>query len=180
MSFTLRRISLLDGEAVLPLADAKAHIVVEHEIDDALIAQLRDAAITHIEKMSGIALAPSRFRWTIPCFFSTIELPVRPATNLEEVAFLDSQAAFISYTGARLVENKVLPSHALGWPSSSGPIVMTFMAGLSAPDEAPDLLAAVKLLLGHLYKYREATADRAVTDIPLGVSALIQPYRNIL
>ncbi|WGD32016.1 head-tail connector protein [Ancylobacter sp. WKF20] len=47
-------------------------------------------------------------------------------------------------------------------------------------DEVPaDVVAAIKLLVGHLYEAREASfiGQGAVTEVPFGFHDLIEPYR---
>lgn len=177
---TLTRATLLDGDAILPLDDAKAHLRVLHDDEDDLIASLRDAAISHVERTSGVALAPSGWLWTMPRFPAWIELPMSPATELGNVTYLDSAGATQSYTGARLVGNVVYPAAGGVFPIAYMQASVSFTAGLTSPDKAPDLLAAVKIFLTHLYENRGATSDRPVSEIPLGVDALIQTYRQVL
>jgi len=41
----------------------------------------------------------------------------------------------------------------------------------------PPILAAMKLLIGHLYENREATSEAKLTSVPLAVAALLAPWR---
>lgn len=144
---TLRRLTPINGDAVLPLADAKQQCRVLHNDEDALIAALRDAAIAHVEKLSGIALAPADFEWSTRRYTES-ELPMRPVT-------------------------------AVTATEADGITTATFTAGIATPADAPDLIAAVRLMLGHLYAHREAVGS-VMAELPLGVQALVDLNRRIL
>lgn len=178
---TLTRVTPLDGEAILPLADAKLHLRVTHDEEDSLIEALRDAAVSHVERVSGIALAPGDWRWTLSRFPSRIELPIAPVTAVDGVTYLDADGASQTYTDARLVDGAVYPAAGGSWPYAYDGVTVEFTAGLSDPGEAPELTAAAKLMLGHLYAHREAVqVGQTPTELPLGVQALIDTYRKVL
>lgn len=143
----LTRLTPLDGDAILPLKDAKEQVRVTHDDEDNTITVLRDAAIRNVERVSGVILAPTEFRWTAPRFGASIELPVGPVISLEGVTFLDAAGAEQIYADARLVGNSVMPAAGSGWPAAHGQIAVEFTAGLDAPEDAPELLAAVRLKL---------------------------------
>lgn len=177
---TLTRLAPIDGEAILPLTDCKAHLRVSHDSEDALIGSLRNAAIGHVERVSGVALASGQWRWALPRFTSRIELPIGPVTAVDAVTYLDADGATQTYADARLIEGQVYPASGGSWPAAYDSVAVEFTAGLEGADEAPELLAAVMLLLGHLYLHREATTADALKEVPLGVDALIGTYRKVL
>ena len=76
----LTRVTPLDGESILPLADAKAHLRVLHDDEDTMIGQLRDAAISHVERVSGVALAEGDWRWSRSIFTTPVALPIGPVS----------------------------------------------------------------------------------------------------
>lgn len=176
----LTRLTPLDGEAILSLADAKDQVKVRHTDEDVLIASLRDAAILHIERITGVALAPAEYRWTMRCFETRIDLPMRPVTEISEITYHDEDGEDATYTGWRLIEGSVLSAITDAWPYAHGYAAVTFTAGLESPDEAPDLLAAIRLMLGHLYANREAVNVGNITsELPLGVASLVQSYQMV-
>lgn len=178
---TLTRVTPLDGEAVLPLDDAKLHLRVTHDEEDSLIEALRDAAVSHVERVSGVALAPGTWRWTLSRFPSRIEIPVAPVTAVDDVTYLDADGASQTYADARLVDGAVYPAAGGSWPYAYGSVTVEFAAGLASPDAAPELIAAAKLMLGHLYSNREAVqVGQSPAELPLGVAALIDTYRKVL
>ena len=48
---------------------------------------------------------------------------------------------------------------------------------MSADVPGP-LKLAIKLLVGHFYENREATTMLKIDELPLGIKALIEPYRT--
>lgn len=177
----LTRITPLDGDTILPLADAKAHLRVTHDDEDALISSLRDAAVGHVERVSGIALAEGDWLWSMRRFPARVDLPMGPVSALGDVSYLDSEGAEQTYADARLVGSSVFPAVNGSWPTAYEQASVEFTAGLASADEAPELVAAAKLLLGHLYENREAVnVGNITTELPLGVQALIDTYRAVL
>lgn len=65
--------------------------------------------------------------------------------------------------------------------SSAGGSAIDITAAGSAPNALGDLpfeiVAAIKLLLGHLYNNREENSDFQLYEMPLGVERLLSPFR---
>lgn len=192
---SLTRLSALAGDTILPLAEAKQHLRVTHTDEDALIGSLRDASVGYVERVSGVALAPAQFRWAIRRFPAQltwglgrfpqsprIDLPMAPVTAIDAVAYEDSNGVSQAYTTARLVDNAAYPVADGSWPVAYNYAAVDFTAGLDSPTDAPDLLAAALLLLGHFYENRSAVSifRGTVAELPLGVAALIDTYRKVL
>lgn len=174
----LTRLSNFDGEAVLSLADAKAHLRVLHAEEDALIGALRDAAVQYVERASGVVLAPAEFRWEAASFERASCIPVHPVTELLSVKYVDRAGDSMDYEEAEIVMERLSPAPGTVWPLS-GRVAVEFVAG----DDivVPDLQAAVKLMLAHLFENRSAvTTGPSPTELPLAVNALIQLHRRIV
>ena len=180
-AYTLTRLSPVDGDTILPLASAKSHLRVLHNDEDADIASMRDEAIDHVERESGVALTPTQYRWVMPSFPSRIYLPIAPVTAVIAASYYDGDGVEQIYAGARLVGGSVIPAINGRWPTAYDYAAVEFTAGLSSPSAAPALLSAVKLMLGHLYEQRGGVnVGNIVTEVPLGVQALIDDYRAVL
>jgi len=179
MSFVLRRLSAFDGEAVLSLEDARAQCRVLHTDEDTQIAAYRNAAVAHVERVSGVILSPAHFEWTgdrFPC-----DLPVGPLTAVDPVTYLGSDLVEATYEGARLVNGRLAPAVGGYWPAHYGQVTVQFAVGLASPDQAPDLIAAVRLLIAHWFANREAVNIGNITsELPLAVEALIQTHRKVM
>jgi uncharacterized phiE125 gp8 family phage protein len=186
MSFTLSRPDPIDGEAVLSLDDAKAQLRVLHSDEDALIEALRDAAIDWVERYCSISFAPRAFVWTGSGFADPIRLPVAPVIAVQSVSYRDRAGADVALAGSawRWSKDWLRPAVGAPWPvteAGPGAVTVNFTAGYAdALAEAPGLIAAVRMLLGNLYKFREsAISGVSVSEVPMGVTALCAPYRMI-
>lgn len=174
------------------LIEAKAHLRVDFDDDDALIAALVDAATAHLDGHTGIlgrALVDQTWRQD---FYDwpgdrVLRLPLAPVSSV----------ASVKYFNASNVETTVTASgnYAL-FEDASGPYIkftsdfaapdlyderddrirVTFVAGYGDPAEVPAAIrAALLLIVGDLYKNRDAGAVAPNAT----VSALLQPYRRV-
>ena len=181
MAITLRRLDPIDGEAILPLDDAKAHLRFLHDDEDADIQQKRNEAIAFVERGCGIPFLTTQYRWTMSRFCGRVELPMQPVASIDSVAYLDSLGVEQAYTNARLIEGAVFPAVSGSWPTAYDYASITFTAGPASDDDRATMLSAVKLMLGHLVKNREAVSVGMTrpSELPLAVSSLIGQVRRI-
>lgn len=169
----LTRLTALDGDSILSLADAKAQCRVLHDDEDDLIEQYRDAAVRHVERVSGVIMAPADFRWTGKEFGTSVSLPVSPVTEIGTVEHLDGNGDTTEYTGARLIAGTVVPAFGGSWPFANGYASIEFTAGLASPTDAPELIAAVKLKVEELYA-------RGDTDFGDQIMALVNTHLKVM
>lgn len=180
------------GEALLPLAECKAHVSLEPDETefDELLAVLRDAAIEFVERYCSVKLGPVvGTTWRAESLPSascdTVSLGVWPVTEITEVAWLDGDGEAVTGDPEDYrVSAKGVLRPAIGgqWPSGvGGEVVVTFDAGFAA-DEAPKgLLAAARMFMAHLFKNREAIVTGTIAEeTPLGVKALCAPFRPVV
>ena len=127
-----------------------------------------------------MALASGTWRWTLRNFPAYIDLPMGPVTAVDSVTYSDADGMVQTYLTARLADGRILPAASGSWPTAYDSVTVEFTAGLASPDEAPELVAAAKLLLGHLYENREAVSGQTVNEVPLAFDSLVQTYRKVL
>lgn len=188
MLFTLTPIDVAEGygEGILPLEDAKRHLRVDADFadDDPLIEVLRDAAVDAVEKYCNIRLAETagmvaRFEG----FGPGMRAGIGPAASVlvTGVSYVDSagEAAAIDAGGWRLdVLGNLLPALNTAWPTSYGPVTVTFTAGYTDANRPPALVQAARFMLAHLYAQREAVITGTISsEAPLGFRFLCDQYR---
>jgi uncharacterized phiE125 gp8 family phage protein len=181
---------LLTPPAIEPLtlADAKAHLRVEHNDEDALIGALIKAARVHVEAATRRALITQRWRLVRDVWPNDGRLTITPAPLQQVVAArvyngnvgaqaLDT-AAFIVDRAASVLT--LMPGAVIAPGRSAAGIEIDFDSGYgdAAADVPESLRQAMRLLLTHWYENRGiATAGGETAISPAAVSALIAPYR---
>lgn len=182
---------LVSGPAVEPvtLADAKVHLRLAHNDDDATISALISAARLHVEAETRRALIDQDWRLTLDAWPRDGIVKLRP-TPLRAVAAVTLYGADGTPTvldaASYLVDLASAPAR-LKLRSGAGAslralngIEIDFTAGYGAtPDTVPvPLIEAILMLIAHWYEHREAVAENgAFAVLPTGVEALIAPYR---
>lgn len=176
---------------VISLEAAKEHLRVDDDSEDELIAAMLLAAIEAVERQTSYLLTDREMEiaWPeFPSFPELLTIPREPVTEIDRLVYNDAndvEVEIIDYRWSESAPDQVLPAFRQPWPIASGEagsVRLTFRAG---HDDAglipPALIAAVKLLLGHLYANREAVSvgAAAVTEYPLGFTALCASFRRM-
>ena len=187
MRQSLVNTTALDGEAVLSLADAKAHLRVLDSDSDTLIAALRDAAFDVIEQYAEKALTSRTFKWR-GRLSQVMQMGIGPVTAISAISYLDENGVTQGLVAADTLRialgdrvefktNVDVPTMADG----DGVAEITFTAGYSTEQPLPkSFLSAARLMLGHLFMNREAIIiGNTVEEMPMGVRQLCAPYRTM-
>lgn len=173
------------------------------DLDDAMILAWLGAAREHCEQFTGLSLAPrvleialDRFPTAADDGSAAIELPFGPVVEIVSVGASAASSSSSSSTSsdADLLSpsdylldqysspNRLLPTSS--WPAASGDLAVKvqYIAGYGDVTNGGSPLpaaarAAMLLVLGHLYRNREQTTEKAMADLPLGVDALLRPLR---
>lgn len=182
----------------ISLAEAKAHLRVDHGLDDALIERAIEAAISHLDGYGGIlgrALAAQRWRQFF-CFWPAsrvLPIALAPAVSVFEIRVRAPGGAetVLDPAGYRLLAKASQPQ-----------ILFPVSASLPALDSAPDALAvtydagygataadvpaairqAMLLMVGDMYRFPETVALGASGPVPMSatVDRLLGPFRRNL
>ena len=192
MRYSVRTITALNAlPLVIDVDEAKAHLRVDFADDDTLIEALLRSAQDHVELHTGQVLTERELEVTFDDFPSSGDhfiIPRAPVTAITSLKYDDSDGAEQTVGGADYVwrdtqADQLMLAPDASWPSGSarrGSVRLRFMAGYEAGLAPASLVAAVKLMLGHLYGNREAVVTGTIaTDLPLGVVALCAPYRPV-
>ena len=176
------------------LAEAKAHLRVDHDDDDAQVTQLIAAATATLDGLDGLlgrCLISQVWRLTLNGFMPVIALPLPPARSVESIAYTDASGDVLTlapsaYTVAGLGSSdhaSIHPAHGTSWPTtrhSAEAVSITFTAGYGdEPEAVPEpLRAAILQHVGTLYDNRESVAESGyVKPLPHGYDDLIRGYR---
>ena len=179
------------GEPV-SLPEAMAHLRVDPPAvgphpEEALIGALITAARQHVEETTGRALLTQTREARWDAWADVLTLPIAPVQSVTSVTYVDLAGATQTLAGADYridtasVLARVTPAYGTTWPTAqqvTGAIAVRFVAGYGAASAVPAALkVAMLLLISHLYENRNGATERALTEMPLGVSALLSPYR---
>ena len=179
--------------SVLPVAEFKDHVLVgtgfaSDSAQDVVIENYLRAAIAAIEARTGKVLLSKQYRWSLTAWRDVDRqaLPLAPISSIDQLRILDrvGQATLVSPARYRLeldAHRPVLWSVSGGLPSVQvgGTAEIDFTAGYGDQwAQVPtDLSHAVFLLAAHFYDNRRMVGSDV--EMPFGVTALIERYRNV-
>jgi uncharacterized phiE125 gp8 family phage protein len=176
------------GPAIEPIlvADMKIHLRVQHTAEDALIGSLIGAARAHVEGVLGRSLALQALELTLEAFPEReIKLPRPPIASVASVRFRDFNGALqpLGPESYALFPHDIapllLPAFGVVWPATFAALDAVKIAFTSGYADVPeDILAAMKMLVGHLYRNREAVSENGLKEVPMGVNFLLDKYRT--
>lgn len=199
----MHRPVLVTAPAMLPvsLAEAKLHLRVDHNDDDALIEGLVRAATEHFDGWTGIlgrCLVEQEWRQDYDAFAPCLPLPLGPVISIISV-----KVAGVTIDGGSYALKTDAGGRArveFDGVSASGAASITYKAGYPTIPEVPEvpgdgedpgtpavpaqstvpgpLKIAILLLVAHWYQNREAVGEPQ-SELPLAVDALIEPYRRV-
>jgi uncharacterized phiE125 gp8 family phage protein len=175
------------GGEVISLETAKLAQKIDTNDEDVLLGGFLRAAIGHVERATSKNLT-KKVEHQIVAGFPRGDRAVRlwkgPVSSILEIKYDDGQGVEQTLSSFRLVEGahaKLLPAFGSPWPVTAcgeGTVRISYIAGYSPEDLPPELPQAAILLFGHFNANREAVnIGGTVTELPLGVEALIAPYR---
>jgi uncharacterized phiE125 gp8 family phage protein len=177
----------------ITLAEAKAHLRVDHTDEDTLIQTLLDAAVSHFDGYTGIlgrCMISQVWELYYDAFPSgDMQVPLGNIISIDTVEYVDPTTEIYTTwsdtnyeVDEKSVEGWIVPIDS--WPTAmetTNAVRVTFTAGFGATAASVPgaIRAALLLMIGHLYKNREAVADAAMAELPMGVRALVDPFRRV-
>jgi uncharacterized phiE125 gp8 family phage protein len=163
-------LKVITAPAVEPvtLAEAKLHLRVETDDEDALIASLISAARGQCEHMLERAVARQTVTLSVDEFPADgIRLPMSPVVQIDSVEYVDADGTTQTmapgdyYLDDSQSPNWLLPAYDSDWPSArteANAVRVTYQVGFEAcPAE---IKAWILLKVGSLYQHREADSER--------------------
>lgn len=159
------------------LADLKQHLRIDHADEDSLVAQIAMAATGAVERGTQRLLEARQVVLKLaylPAGTCPIEMPGGAVQGTPTMMVDGSPLTGLTVVGdspARLVP-------ATDWPVVTGqgyPVTITYTAGYtSIPAE---LVAAVKMIAGDLYKTRENGIEASLSQAIVNAEWLMAPLR---
>ena len=179
---------------VVSLDEAKRQVVAEDDDRDSEILALIAAATAPVDGPNGVlgrALLRQTWRQDFSCFSTSalLRLSLAPLINVVSISYLSGDGTrqtidpqkFITFTDA--TSPVILPAEGYTWPITArhpASVQVTYVAGYGAPADVPaPIRHAILLLVGQWYAVREAGMFGGGSEIPFGVSRLLQPYRRV-
>jgi len=188
----LRRTTAPSGD-IVTLDQAKAHLRVDFADDDDIQDMIYEAVnVIDGPKGIGVALLPQSWVMSLDIWPNgSIIIPLGPIISVDSIIYIDpngnEQTLDTSLYVYDLDTEPLYINRAFGvaWPASRyqiGSIKVNFTAGYANADAIPsDFKRALKLLIGHWYKNREAVVGiesrDTPNDMPFAVESILERYR---
>lgn len=170
------------------LAEAKAHLRVDHDDQDDLITAQIKAATAYLDGYAGIlgrALITQTWRQDLAGFAFRLTLPVSPVIAIVSVSYCDvgnvvqtlDAGVYDLFTDTRGAYLTLRPGQS--WPATfrrADAVSITFIAGFGAAADVPEpIRKAILLIVQRLFDGADTEIDSAIERT---VHALIAPYRK--
>lgn len=178
------------AEPVL-LSEAKTHLRVDNDEENALITILAQAAREMVEQRIGRSLITQSRTIKLDYFpdSDTILLPYGPVISVTSITYYDedevlqtlSSSEYWVDTSSDIARIVVMDS----WPGTQdrpNAVTIVYSAGYGASSSyvPKPIKQAIYLLIAHLYENRQAVivsgSPTAVIEMPLGVEYLLSSY----
>ncbi len=170
--------------AAISLVDAKLHCRVDSNIDDTLITSLIGAAEGHCEKYCGIRVGAQTLTLMCDSFADLARIPEGPVSSITSISYVDTTQATqtLSNTVYELCTSGLTAGLTLkygqNWPAigAVSRITVVLVAGYATPPA--ELIAGMKMLIGHWYENREAVTADNQQVLPIGPAQLFENFRR--
>ncbi len=188
----------LPAVELVELDDAAAHLRLDLEDmepdEQALLESWIRAARRHVEQKLSIAVVEQTWRLTLdgfPALNAPIILPRPPLKSVTSVVYVDADGAEQTLDPALYVVDlesrpgRIGPIQNTSWPTAAKQLAsvrVVYIAGLAAEDDSledllADLRAAMLLLVGDLYRNREAQVSDTLNANKTVAALLDTHYR---
>jgi uncharacterized phiE125 gp8 family phage protein len=173
------------------LSDLKAHCRVDGDDSDLVLTGYLAGAVDHLDGWTGIlgrCLVTQSWRQDYDQFMPIMRLPLGPVASVTSVTWrnsagqlatvasddyalqADDLGAYVRFKNGFIAPGDLYLTRAVS---------VTFVAGTPAEQVPAAIKVAIMLLVSHWNENREAVAERVMSEMPVGASALLAPYRRI-
>lgn len=178
----------------ISVEQAKEHLRVTHDDENALIQQCVVASREHIERETLRQLLPATWELQLdrfPCA-NWLEIPRPPLRSIVSVTYIDpdgtlqtwsaSNYRVIAPAGPTAMHGRLVCGYGQSWPAircEQNAVQVRFIAGYEDVGAVPSSLKiAMFQLVGHAFEHREAVTDGTMTEVPLTIDHFVHPYRT--
>ena len=178
-SFTGYSVQLTTGGITEPvtLAEAKEYARIDGSSEDSLITSLITMARTHCESYTGKCIVLKTVTIDSFTFPYQFQMPYGPLTNILNI----SKCVTLDQNGVETpltyqVNAGLFPKLFILGGAQSYKFKLIYTAGFTTVPE--DIKLAIKMMVNTLYERREDFSDLQAIESPLGVKALLMPYKT--
>lgn len=159
------------------LAEAKEYARIDGSSEDTLITSLIKMARIHCESYIGKCIVLKSVEINSFTFPYQFQMPYGPLTNIANI----SKCVTIDQNGVETpltyqVNAGLFPKLFILGGAQSYKFKLVYTAGFGEVPE--DIKLAIKMLVNTLYERREDFSDLQAIKSPLGVKALLMPYKT--
>src|SRR5690606_7580918 len=180
--------TLAPANMPVSLAEAKAHLRVDHDDQDDLITAQIKAATAWLDGYAGIlgrALVTQTWRQDFVGFADHLALPISPVIAIVSISYFDvgnvqqtlDPGLYDLFADARGAHVALRPGQS--WPGTfrrADAVSVAFTAGYGAAADVPEPIRhAILLIVQRLYDGADTEID---VSIERTVHALVAPYRK--
>lgn len=173
------------------LADAKAHLRVDVEDDDAYIDALIAAARRRAEALCNRSFISTGWTMTLDAFPTTIYLPRSPVISVDAIRYIDDAGdqqtlATSEYrTDLAMRQGRIVPAYGETWPTTR-PVInaveVDFTAGwgTSGSNVPEEIRQAILILIATWFdpgRYAIQSGS-APGKVPMSVQWMLGPHRS--
>ena len=162
----------------ITLAEAKEYAKIDGSAEDTLITSLIKMARLHCESFTGKCLVPKTVTvtsFTYPYQFQMPYGPLLAENNITKCVTIDQNDVETALNFE--VNTGLYPKLFILGGAQSFKFKLVYTAGFTTVPE--DIKLAIKMLVNTLYERREdVIIGTIVADFPLGVKALLMPYKT--
>lgn len=189
-------ITVVTAPSIEPLTvqQVKDQLRLEIDADDSIVRRYIKVARQWVEGQTRRALTEATYDYSIdydwPCKYGMqrITLPLNPVSSVTSVTYVDDNGASQTLAGSQYIVSArehgsyIAPAYDVEWPTVRhipSAITIRFVAGVSDAEDVPEPLRhAVALIAAELYESRTESVGRVMQRNPMGIEALISPYRS--
>lgn len=191
------RVDFSDDDALISALITAAREYCENYTHRAFFTQTWQLSLDYFPFWSPSGTIDTRSHASFPLYDAyysqiAIRLPRPLLTSVQSITYIDTQnqqqtlPAEDYFVDVNSEPGRIVPAATTYWPYTSmylpGSVKVTYTAasfgdGVTINVMPVGITQAMLLMIGHLYANREASSDKAMTTIPLGVACLLDPYR---